>query len=175
MPIYIYPMNRSFRLLLMVLLCTAGSQSLLAQTFDRLAFKTFPTNWSKRLEADKMIFSNYNILGANPMSVRMYRSAPHVGKPEEGFKKYWRQTFGLADTAAVPKFRKLINEEGDLYIMAGAELEGPEGKGFYQLHVYFLDSLMQGILLNAISAKAFKPEMYEWQERMAAVAFLKKK
>jgi hypothetical protein len=35
--------------------------------------------------------------------------------------------------------------------------------------------LMQGILLNAISAKAFKPEMYEWQERMAAVAFLKKK
>lgn len=172
---YLYSMHFFYKQFLVLLFGFVGWQALPAQTFDRLQFPSIPSNWSKQLFADKIQFANYNIRGENPISITMYRSVAFSGKPEAGFQQLWRQYLALADTAATPKIRKLYNNNGDMMFMGNSETDGPEGKGYYQLTVYFTDGYMQGILLNALSAKAYKPVMYEWMDRFSAVSFIKKR
>lgn len=143
------------------------------QSFDKLLLPAIPAGWSKQEQSDRTVYSNYNIQGAIPLTVTVFRSAPGPAKPELAFPQVWRRCLQLADTATAPKPRRQYTFDGDAVATGAMELDGPLGKGYYQLFLYGGANWQQAILLYTLSAKVYKTQFTEWPEWMQSVRLRK--
>jgi hypothetical protein len=138
------------------------------QTLDMLTIQV-NDGWSEQTQPDRSVFSNYVQNQVDPVTVIVYRKVAYQNKPEQAFATSWRTIFGLADTASVPRARKLYTHDSELFYLGGAETTGPDGKGYYQLGVYLHNNHMQTIAIIYPDAKAWRTLQYEHTEKLMAV------
>ncbi|HSC55184.1 MAG TPA: hypothetical protein VLC98_16245 [Phnomibacter sp.] len=133
-----------------------------------------PSGWTTQTQLDKLIIANDNIKGAEPIEVSILMGAAIQDKPDIAFRKSWQKYFGLADTATVPRGRKLYNTDGITMHQAAMEMTLNNEKHYYVFTMYYDEKYTQCIVIRANSLKAYKPQQAEWLDRLQRVSFLKK-
>jgi hypothetical protein len=136
--------------------------------FDMLVF-TAPSGWSEQTKANMVMFSNYNANQTDPVSLMVFNKFETDHKTPLVFTETWRKIFGLQDTATAPRPRKLYTNDSELFYMGGAEIDGLEGFGYYQLSVYMKPPFAQVILIKYANAKTWKMQQHEYMEQLLAV------
>jgi hypothetical protein len=163
-----------FSALILVIIIFSGFKSMgQSQAFDKLIFNAPPAEWSKQETLDKVTYSNYNVKGAEPATLTIFKSMAMTGKADQQLPQYWRQYLQLSDTATAPRPKKHYTNDGDPMVVASGEAAGPEGKGYYVLAVYHTETWAQPLLIFTPSAKAYRLQLAEWMDRLQTVRLAK--
>lgn len=165
---------KQMMMVLAMLLCLQAATAQVRR-FERLSWKWDLPGWSTQQTAAQIVFTNYNSRPTIPLLLAVQRGNSYEGKPDAAFSEAWQRYFQLPDTFALPRFRRLYNADGDLMLTAAAEMDGPEGKGFYTMYVFCAEQFAQAVILKAENQKVFKPISYEWQDRMMEIDLANKK
>ncbi len=161
--------------MILVLLLSMQAAQAQVRKYERLSWNWELSGWTTHQTAEQLILNNYNSRPTVPLLLAIQRGNQYQGKPDAAFSEAWQRYFQLADTFLLPRFRRLYNADGDLMLTAGAEMEGPEGKGYYTMYLFCADQFAQAIVLKAENQKIFKPISYDWLDKMMAVDLANKR